>query len=352
VNSREIVEKIEEQKTREREYLENIIQSVLVSIFYLASSGKGKKEIKLWILKNIVAVDNELLTRTAKEQIYKRALTITKGLTRFYEKLTIALKDKKQLETHKYLLNVHDSLENVNTEIIISAFIFGWLTKNGSFKYLIRGINKALNKDEEGRKKELLHALFLEGKFKDTNQLKIGNGIYQLPDKEEVFYLISKHMDCAKDHEMAQGKIYVDEKRKLRIDNREERKKIEELINSRGIKTLQSIISAPTYLLTRPNCRHYVQTIRLKNIVQTENKMIDYDKMLADYNMITNEGNRDDRQTPVYSIKNKASIRNVISIYSLRDKLYNKMYKKIPSQTILQAIVKNNILLKKWQSLI
>lgn len=96
------------------------------------------------------------------------------------------------------------------------------------------------------------------------NMLKTGS------ESGVIFYLASYFGDCAKDHVEAQGKIYVD-KNWRNIVSKDRITEIENYIHSKGIQFYQDIIGAPTFLTTRPNCRHYFQMISIDEVLGIKN---------------------------------------------------------------------------------
>lgn len=102
--------------------------------------------------------------------------------------------------------------------------------------------------------------LLISETFKEMNKA-INNDVKRLEDKmtkasirKEIaenrlegnyFYLCSYRNDCAEDHLQYQGKVYVDEAAP----------------RHHGFDTLQRALGAPAYLITRPNCRHFMIVI-------------------------------------------------------------------------------------------
>lgn len=79
-----------------------------------------------------------------------------------------------------------------------------------------------------------------------------------------IFFLASEHADCADDHAEAQGKIYVHQNWQSMVKNDELREKVRAFIEQKDIKTIQWVKGAPTYFVTRPNCRHFFVPITIE----------------------------------------------------------------------------------------
>lgn len=89
------------------------------------------------------------------------------------------------------------------------------------------------------------------------------NMINDARDNKQIFYLCSKHNDCAKDHLDYQGKIYVDEK----WDWYDNEKKVLDFVNENRIPTIQWVIDRPVWLISRPNCRHFFVPLTTEEVL-------------------------------------------------------------------------------------
>ena len=86
----------------------------------------------------------------------------------------------------------------------------------------------------------------------------------------KIFFACSKHDDSADDHISKQGKIYVDAKWKSAYNPTKEKKKIEAIekyIKEHNIQTVQDIIGEPTFLSTRPYCRHVFKSLTADDVL-------------------------------------------------------------------------------------
>lgn len=82
--------------------------------------------------------------------------------------------------------------------------------------------------------------------------------------KRKYFYLASSHNDCATDHKNWQGRLYVDESAPSECI---EWGRVHELY------TMQWVIDAPVWFITRPNCRHYFVCLDFEEV---KNNSLDY----------------------------------------------------------------------------
>ena len=74
-----------------------------------------------------------------------------------------------------------------------------------------------------------------------------------------VFYLVSSHQDSQPAHADLQGKLLVDRFWRSKLEKADvPTETVARFIRNRKIRTVQWAMGAPCYLLTRPNCRHYL----------------------------------------------------------------------------------------------
>jgi hypothetical protein len=164
-----------------------------------------------------------------------------------------------------------------------------------------------------------------ESEANDKN--KILNDSLELTERDKkIFFVASSHDDCAKDHQEAQGKVYVDQNWRKIIGNDE---KVANYINSHNIDSVQYIINNPVYFITRPNCRHYFVRYSADDILS---------------------GNY---RVPHHHIGPRGSLQSnrkiSLDYYEDRLKLYDKLYKIYKTDELQAKITKTKILVKKWK---
>lgn len=78
-----------------------------------------------------------------------------------------------------------------------------------------------------------------------------------------IFYLCSRHSNCAEDHKDYEGRLYYDRFWRTKYKNQPEWliKKIEKFINDNHLLAVQYISTAPVWLTTRPYCKHFFTRI-------------------------------------------------------------------------------------------
>lgn len=81
-----------------------------------------------------------------------------------------------------------------------------------------------------------------------------------------VFYLCSSHVNPAKDHADWEGKVYISEDWQDRVDP-DTAGKIQAYIQNHQIRTVQWVTSDPVWLITRPNCKHYLMEVSVEEVL-------------------------------------------------------------------------------------
>lgn len=74
-----------------------------------------------------------------------------------------------------------------------------------------------------------------------------------------IFYLCSRHSNCAEDHTAYEGRLYYDRFWRTKYKGQPEwiQRKIQEFILRNKLLALQSIVKGPVWLTTRPYCKHF-----------------------------------------------------------------------------------------------
>ena len=183
-------------------------------------------------------------------------------------------------------------------------------------------------KDESNAKakKIINHQVSVEAEKEKLGQLD--QFIDKSRDKGEWFYLASSHNDCAKDHKPYQGRLYVDAKAP---------KEIIDYAHDRGLYTLQWVMDAPAYFITRPNCRHYFVSLSIDQVRGQTLKVL-----RKRHHTHSKVGNRDFQTPP------KAAVEE----YEDRLKMLRELYRQYPTESLKAEILKTKLLLDKWKKLI
>lgn len=77
-----------------------------------------------------------------------------------------------------------------------------------------------------------------------------------------IFYLCSRHSDCANDHADFQGRIYYDADWQ-NITAKENHDAVKSFISKNKLMSIQQVRDSKPYLTTRPNCRHTFKPITI-----------------------------------------------------------------------------------------
>lgn len=167
--------------------------------------------------------------------------------------------------------------------------------------------------------------------------------------KAEIFYIASKHDDCAEDHRNYQGLLYYDRFWRRYVKDQEGREAVEAFISRKGLRSLQWVIGRPVWFITRPNCRHYFARVTVEEAFSNSEGV-----MLAERGMHTATGRRGQSQTIKHNTKREwyteDNVRNIIGKYKERLAYHEKLYAKFPSEQLRGFIDKDKRLIRKWQS--
>ncbi len=105
-----------------------------------------------------------------------------------------------------------------------------------------------------------------------------------------IFYLCSTHINPAKDHADWEGKIYVSEDWEERVSpNLHD--KVAAYIRNKHIRTVQWVTGEPVWLITRPNCKHYLIEVSPEEVLSSSVKKLlkAHDMYMEDEKEITYE---------------------------------------------------------------
>lgn len=268
----------------------------------LAENEQLKKE--LLNLKNnyIVTIYEKVIKHKPIKEIHKALFdeTINKNVTKPLLKYAVRLANRaKRLETNKQTYSPYID--------VLAVELLNLFTSEQYNQKAIKIINKIVRSRSEKIKKDILNQAIFSGRQ---------NG--------DIFYVASRHQDCAQDHLFAQGKIYVDEKWRDFDVNGE----IENFIKLHNIKTVQWVTGKPTWFITRPYCRHYFKQYSFNEILS------------GNYEIPTSViGNRE-MQTPANAN---------LQYYTDRYRLLMKLYKIQPTEKLKAMILKTKILINKWK---
>lgn len=164
---------------------------------------------------------------------------------------------------------------------------------------------------------------------------------------KKVLYLCSEHLDSADDHKHHQGKLYIDKNWRQIVD-REDIDRIQALVNQRRLKTFQSIIAKPVWMVTRPNCRHYFETLTIDEVEGHSSE-----DLITQKKMRLFEGDRTKMQTYNHprnkEWQTRANAQTMVEKYKDRLKTYEQMYGIQKNDFLRLAIKKTKLLIRKWK---
>lgn len=219
---------------------------------------------------------------------------------------------------------------------VIPLFAFNLFLANAVYEQLSKCVFTTTLKFEAFEKKKIL---------KESYDLAITKPKDEY--RANIFYLSSKHGDCAKDHLDYQGKLYIDKRWKKIIKEKYVVDEIQKFIDKNKILFFQDIIDKPVYLFTRPNCRHFYKQLSVKEAL--DNSIID---LLTDNDMISTYGSDEIKTFSHSSAKDWYSRQNIefmISKYKNRLMFNQCLYDVHKLDKLYSFIQKDKLLIEKWE---
>lgn len=297
--------------------------------------AKALNELKIDYLTTIYekAVKGYSYTDIHKE-IFAQTINFKKAQG-FYSETLLHNADKlikKAVAQRGFIaLPIRGALSVAVAEIVVNA-----LGQDKVLDILSQNVYAELDKRESERKKKTI-----EEELKDNNlEASVVKSV-----KAKIFYLCSTHEDSALDHKPYQGKMYVTSKWQRLISDNSIKAQVDNYIRQNDVKTFEWVTGKPVYMITRPNCRHYFNTLTVEDVFS-----LSVDSLLDKYHMKHEVGTRDIRQT----LKDKyvadiKSIDTIIAKYIERLALHTALNKKISTPLLKEAIAKDKLLIAKWK---
>ena len=181
----------------------------------------------------------------------------------------------------------------------------------------------------------------------EIKTLEEGQAVDNAREAREYLWICSSHGDCAEDHEAYQGRLYYDNGWRRYLKG-EEKARMEALIRSRGITSFQKVQNRPVWLFTRPNCRHYFDSVSLDEAERKSAREI-----LTERGMIHAVGPRAGKQNIRHSTKagwyTRENVEAIIRQYEERVDTLERMWEEQPSDDLRRDILKARNLTKKWK---
>lgn len=280
----------------------------------------------------------------------------TRAIHKEIRKITLAFKkenaDFKVSNSEKYAFKIAKRVRNETpyggSILDLSILAYTAFEQNKAYEKFKSISYDYANKVEQNAKEDLLKST-----YKENQEI---NDKIEWEDKEKakslvrIFYLVSAHNDCAKDHLDYQGRIYIDEKWRSVIKDEEIKREIEDYIAKNNVLVWQKILYSPVWLITRPNCRHYFQVLTVNTVFNSTST----NSLLNKYNMVSSRGNRKYTQTIRHNTKSgwysRENVENIIERYEERLDYHRSLNSVKANKLVGKAIQKDKLLIKKWKS--
>lgn len=295
----------------------------LAEVYYGLAKGEAIRDIHRAIRQVTLLNAKRGIPRNAEEERYAMALA-KKGAKRLY-----GAPFSQKLEAGGVLAT--------------AGLAFAWLEREEAYEGM--------------RKIAYAQARAVETKSKDKILIDASKRAQAeaeaLPEEEwkkaKAFYIASEHDDCAEDHEAYQGRLYYDRFWRRFAKTEEARRTIQNIIASKGLKSMQWVINRPAWLITRPNCRHYFEQVTI-----AEAEACTEAEIVSNHDMHTAVGQRGvSDQTIQHSTKagwyTEKNVRNIIEQYKDRLAYHRALWEKTKDPKMRDYMQKDQRLIKKWE---
>lgn len=175
---------------------------------------------------------------------------------------------QNQIPIEKVLMKVRDIINSIpNFNIREKAQMYVLVKKTAVLMYMQEGklYNKQILKYSTGINKIQEHADSRSRKMKLAQEMRAHRA------EGGVFYLLSSHSNPALGHAPYQGQIFVDRFWKSTTDGD---KRIQAYIRNHDTQTVQQIMKAPVYMITRPYCKHYFVSLDTEEVLNNGLKKV------------------------------------------------------------------------------
>lgn len=251
----------------------------------------------------------------------------------------------KYVSSEKYASYIGDkphekqSYRKVTEDNPLGLLLFAYTTYLAFFKRLKKVV---FSQNNEEMKAKMAFLLVKKNKPYEKVRIEYGKKLNEIDYrgkemliddalKSGLFFLVSKHDDCAKDHEDYQGKIYVNENWcSMTKDPR-----VAMYISTNRIRTFQWVTGKPVYMITRPYCRHYFREVSASEVLSNS-----VNALLNKHHMHEKEGERGVSQTLPS---------RMAELYLDRLDYLSEMYKVSPCEELQNYINKTVFLIHKWR---
>ena len=153
-------------------------------------------------------------------------------------------------------------------------------------------------------------------------------------DDYTPFVICDWHADCAKDHEGAQGKVYIKDGWEEYIEDDKVRARIIAYVRNKHVMKVSEITGKPVYLIYRPNCHHELHDVGIEEVLTSSAKRI-----LTKHGWMYN------------SFKEKTYVDRWSRAYKERMQVYTELWKVAPNKNLAEEMNKTRKLYKKWMNL-
>lgn len=241
-----------------------------------------------------------------------------------------ARKDKKRLDYKENL--------EIRSESVYSAVKKLIINDRSILKIGNPLLNALESKDKHVRNEEMLQDARDQATEVAKSVQKLTRSGQDIPKVYQEFhyspfYLASAHVNCAKDHEPLQGRMYYDKKWEKYVTSPEDAAKIRAYIQNHRCLSVQESLEAPYWFITRCNCTHYFKHMSLEETLGSSCR-----KLLKTHHMIKHKVNMS--PTITYANAYKEKVEDLSSLWQI-----------MPNKNIAKDLKQTKKLYKKWNKI-
>ena len=214
-------------------------------------------------VRSTAIISNGLVHRVPKQQTLK---LMRKELVRLQKYANLSQSETNRLWQENYSRYIRVSKQSFSSLRRANSAEKGTIDYENELKLRKNIVYKTVRNEfplMEKNKNELVNAVEYRAKRDQLTDL-FASG---------VFYLCSSHTKPAKDHADWEGKIYVSDDWRNRVDQ-DLHGKIEAYIKNHDVKTVEWVTGEPVYLVTRPNCKHYLIEVGVEEVLGNSAKSL------------------------------------------------------------------------------
>lgn len=237
---------------------------------------------------------------------------------------------------------------------------FNLIARDKAFQESQRIVNEQARKKEGEWKEQILRESVIaarpenapkneeKGFLNADDAEKKGESKARYQSRARMFYVVSRHGDCAEDHLDYQGRVYYEKNFRRYVTDPDLRAQVETYIQMHGLLSWQYITLRPVWLVSRPNCRHYFAQLSISRVLKEDNP----NDLCQKLGMSHAKGKKS--MQPVWheidrGWYTRSNVEGIIAKYKERYAYHKELYRKKPSPEIAALLRKDEYMIAKWE---